>query len=55
MSKKELEARIDHLEQLLIRAFAWIGVRANINAEREYRKVLREVAEIKHEVEARKE
>lgn len=53
MDKKELEERVAYLEDLLIRAAAWIGVRPQGMAQREYRKVMREVYDLKHEVESR--
>ena len=55
MNKKELEERVAYLEGLLVRASAWVGVKPAGELKRDYRKVMREIYAIKHEVESRNE
>ena len=52
MSKKkiaELEARIEYLEQIIVDAYLWIGVRPAA-LSRDYSKAMKAVAEIRNEV-----
>tara|TARA_B100001250_G_C19744104_1_gene764420 strand:+ start:809 stop:982 length:174 start_codon:yes stop_codon:yes gene_type:complete len=52
MSKKkiaELEARIEDLEQVIVRAYLWVGVKPTV-ASKDYMKTMREVAAIRNEV-----
>ena len=57
MSKKkiaELEARIDFLEQVIVQAYNWVGVKVTV-ASKDYSKTMKAVAAIRHEVISRDE
>jgi hypothetical protein len=52
MSKKkiaELEARIELLEQVIVDAYLWVGVKPTV-ASRDYSRVIRAVSTIRNEV-----
>ena len=52
MSKKkiaELEARIEYLEQVIVDAYLWVGVKPTV-ASKDYSKTMRTVAAIRNEV-----
>ena len=57
MSKKkiaELEARVKYLEQVIVDAYLWVGVKPTV-FNKEYSKVMRAVATIRTEVISRDE
>ena len=52
MSKKkiaELEARIEHLEQIIVEAYNWVGVKPTA-ASTPYRKLMRKITDERFEI-----
>ena len=52
MSKKkiaELEARIEYLEEIIVEAYKWVGVKPTA-ANREYRKLMKEITAARFEI-----
>ena len=53
MSKKkiaELEARIEYLEQILVEAYNWVGVRPTNTVSVGYRKLMKEITKVRFEI-----
>ena len=53
MSKKkiaELEARIEYLEQILVEAYNWVGVKPTNTVSVSYRKLMKEIAKVRFEI-----
>ena len=52
MSKKkiaELEARIEYLEEIIVEAYLWVGVKPTV-ASRDYRKLMRKITDARFEI-----
>ena len=53
MSKKkiaELEARIEYLEQILVEAYNWVGVKPTNMVSADYRKLMKEITKVRFEI-----
>lgn len=56
MSKKkiaELEARIELLENIILEAYNWVGVRPTTTASKDYRKLMKDITTIRFEIASR--
>ena len=53
MSKKkiaELEARIEYLEEIIVEAYNWVGVRPSNTVSTSYRKLMTEITKARFEI-----